>query len=105
MMQAESQTNAWNDGFEQRREARHRVSLTAQLRYFREQSDVRVLDLSSGGAMIEADAPPARGEEVVLVRGAVQVVATVAWVKEHHCGLCFHRAVDKRALMAPLAAA
>ena len=104
-MHADTQIQAWDEGFEQRRETRNRVSLTAQLRYFREQSDVRVLDLSSGGAMIEAEAPPARGEEVVLVRGALQIVATVAWVRAHHCGLCFHRAVDKRALMAPLAIA
>jgi hypothetical protein len=94
----------WDDNGEQRREARQQVSLTAQLRHFRDQAEVLLLDVSSGGAMIEAEAPPARGEEVVLVRGRVQVVATVAWVKEHHCGLCFHRAIDKQALTAPLAA-
>jgi PilZ domain len=98
------QTQAWNEGFEQRGEPRQRVSLTAQLRHFRDQAEVVLLDVSSGGAMLEAETPPARGEEVVLIRGGLQIVATVAWVQAHHCGLCFHRAVDKHALTAPLAA-
>jgi hypothetical protein len=92
-------------GQEQRREVRQRVSLPATLRHYRDRADVQLLDLSSGGAMVKADSPPARGEEVVLIRGALQVVATVAWVQDQHCGLCFHRPVDKQSLLAASLAA
>lgn len=85
---------------EQRRDARRSVSIGATLRRHRDIMDVQLLDLSRGGAMAASDRPPERGEEVVLIRGGLQIVATVAWVRDRHFGLCFHRPVELRALLA-----
>ena len=85
---------------DQRREPRQRIAVAATLRHYRDSMDVQLLDLSRGGAMAATEHPPERGEEVLLIRGAVQVVATVAWVRDRTFGLCFHRPVERRALLA-----
>ena len=85
---------------DQRRERRHTVSLPATLRHYRESMAVQLLDFSCGGAMGATEHPPERGEEVVLVRGRLQVVATIAWVRDTNFGLCFHRPVQRRELTA-----
>ncbi len=85
---------------EQRREPRQPISVAATLRHYRDSMDVQLLDLSRGGAMAATEHPPGRGEEVLLIRGALQVVATVAWVRDRNFGLSFHRPVERRALLA-----
>ena len=85
---------------EQRREPRQSISIAATLRHYRDSMEVQLLDLSSGGAMAATEHPPGRGEEVLLIRGALQIVATVAWVRDRNFGLCFHRPVERRALLA-----
>ena len=54
-----------------------------------------LVDLSAGGAMLEADARAfGNGDEIVLTTGPVEIVATIAWLNDRFFGLAFHRRLD-----------
>jgi hypothetical protein len=80
-------------GRERRVDDRYDVHLDATVRAYRMPTLAAVLlDASTGGAMLEADARDYRpGEEIVLTAGKIEVVATIAWLNERFFGLAFHR--------------
>ena len=80
-------------GRERRTDERHDVRLDATVRAYRMPTlAAALLDVSAGGAMLEADAREYRaGEEIVLSAGKIEVVATIAWLNEKFFGLAFHR--------------
>ena len=51
----------------------------------------RVRDLTSSGAGIACDCPPAAGTDVILKRGDLFVAARVVWADETSAGLEFYR--------------
>ena len=55
---------------------------------------VKVRDMSSGGALIEAAAVPAVGTRVRLVRGSHEAMAHVVWSRGGRAGLRFDGAVS-----------
>lgn len=68
------------------REPRRKVFVPARLRLDGRNIEVRVLDVSSRGFRLQADAAPARGSYVELTRGRYQVVARVVWSNGSHFG-------------------
>ncbi len=87
-------------GRERRVHERHDVRVDATVRAYRMPTlAAALLDVSAGGAMLEADAREYRaGEEIVLSAGRIEVVATIAWLNEKFFGLAFHRQLHTREL-------
>jgi hypothetical protein len=81
---------------DRRVDARHDVLLDATVKAYRAPPlPASVIDLSTGGAMLSADACDLRkGDEIVLDAAGKQIVATVAWSNESFFGLAFHRRLD-----------
>jgi len=82
-----------SSGRERRVDDRHDVLVDATVRAYRMPTlAAALLDVSAGGAMLEADARDYRpGEEIVMSAGRIEVVATIAWLNEKFFGLAFHR--------------
>lgn len=83
-----------------RREKRARVLLAAKIRTATGEEDVRLRDLSRKGALIECDAPPPMGSEVVFFRGSTVVPARVAWSAGRRAGLEFFEMIDESEVLA-----
>jgi hypothetical protein len=77
-----------------RRDPRHAARVKGLLLMYRARSTIQVENVSRSGALVSCDTVPAKGTEVVLSTGPVNVVATVAWTGIDTCGLTFHRAID-----------
>ena len=85
---------------ERRVDERYAVRLDAVVRAYRMPTlAAALLDVSAGGAMLEADARAYQtGEEIVLSAGKIEVVATIAWLNDKFFGLAFHRRLGAREL-------
>ena len=83
-----------------RSEDRIHVLLSAVLIVDRERFAARINDVSSRGAMACTERGLERGDEVTLLVGTLQIVATVAWVGTPYYGLTFHRPVVLADLLA-----
>jgi len=88
-------------GRDRRTDERHDVHVDTTVRAYRMPTlAAALLDVSAGGAMLEADARDYRpGEEIVLNAGKVEVVATIAWLNEKFFGLAFHRRLGAQELV------
>jgi len=73
----------------QRSEPRMKVLLTAELQTPRGMRPCRILNLSRGGACLEADPGQNVGARVELRRGELAVAGTVTWARGRRFGLCF----------------
>jgi hypothetical protein len=62
---------------------------------------VKVRNMSSTGALVEAAAVPDAAVSVRLIRGSLMVPAVVAWSEERRCGLRFSSIVSVAEWMAP----
>ena len=80
-------------GYERRTDDRHSVDLAGIVRAYRfGPFETRVIDVSTGGAMIAlAGDLVRRGDEVVLAAGGLELVTTIAWITDEYVGLAFHR--------------
>jgi hypothetical protein len=87
-------------GRDRRSDDRYDVHVDATVRAYRMPTlAAALLDVSAGGAMLEADARDYRpGEEIVLNAGKIEVVATIAWLNEKFFGLAFHRRLGSHEL-------
>lgn len=90
---------------DKRRGARARLLLTASMRTEAGEEVAYILNLSREGAKLDADAPPPEGARLTLVRGALAVAGTVAWVDKHRFGVRFDAPIDDALLAEHLAAA
>ena len=63
------------------------------------QQDVRVRDLSEGGALLSCEMPPPLDAEISLFCGTMEIHARVAWVGNNFVGLAFSSPIDPRDLM------
>jgi len=95
LIEAEAETN---HEFTERAEPRYRVLLSAKLIGTTQEQPVKVRDLSATGAMIEGAKIPAAGTDVILRRGALELFATVAWVKGNRGGLHFYKRISETEL-------
>ncbi len=72
-----------------RRHPRVRVLLSAKLITTTEEIDVKVRDLSLGGAMLQGRSLPKVGSDVMLSRGLFEAFARVVWHRGDMCGVEF----------------
>ncbi len=86
-------TTAAMAGRDRRTEDRHDVDLPVTVRAYRVSPiDARMVDVSSGGAMVSlASDAVGRGDEVLIAAHGIEVVATIAWATDGFCGIAFHR--------------
>jgi hypothetical protein len=79
--------------------------LAAVMRAGTEQAPVKVRNMSANGALIETQLAPAKGTNVLLLRGPLVAEGAVAWSSSNRCGLRFSSEVSLREwLAAPKAA-
>lgn len=77
-----------------RKSRRSNVLMFARLEQAGQSVSVKLRNLSSEGALVEADALPVEGSEVLFVKGELRTPARVAWCNEGHAGLAFVKALD-----------
>jgi hypothetical protein len=78
---------------------RARVLLSAKLKTPSGEIAARLRDLSRKGALVECEQAPAKGSEVVFVRGGTSVAARVAWSSNNRVGLEFEHMIDDHELL------
>jgi hypothetical protein len=88
-----------------RRESeRSRVLLAASVKNAFGDHAVKIRDVSSTGALIEAALVPPAGSRLLLSRGTISVMGTVVWTGSGKYGLQFHDSVDPAELLIPVVA-
>lgn len=80
---------------DQRGRRRSRVRLAAALEAGGKSMKANLLNLSTGGAQLDAETPPAVGTEFVLTRGDLRAHGRVVWVSDHRFGMAFDQPVDE----------
>jgi hypothetical protein len=78
-----------------RRHGRHRVMLAAKLYSVHGESAAVLLDLSRGGALLNACPAPPSGCKVLLARLNLEAAATVVWSEGNRFGLEFDEPLDE----------
>ena len=68
---------------------RVRVLLSAKISTTTEEIDVKVRDLSLGGAMVQGRGLPKVGTDIILSRGSFEIFARIVWCKGEVCGIEF----------------
>ena len=81
-------------GTDSRSEGRSNVFLTAALYMGEAMVPVRIRNLSSHGALVEASSLPPVGSHVTLIRGQLQVAGALAWQGAGQGGINFSKSVD-----------
>jgi hypothetical protein len=76
-------------GADKREQPRSSMFLACLLRTASGQVPVRVRNMSPSGALVEGPLATSIGSTVQLIRGSLQVRATVAWSSDQRCGLRF----------------
>jgi hypothetical protein len=82
-----------------RRSRRANVLLAATIEAARGELSVRLRNLSSDGALIEADELPEKGEQILFRRNDIAVAGRVAWVLDGHAGLSFDSKLDPEVVL------
>ena len=77
-----------------REQKRARVWLAGQIGGDDWQQDVRVRDLSEGGALLSCEWPPPVDTVLGLCCGSIEIPARVAWVGSNFVGVQFLEPVD-----------
>ena len=78
-----------------RRSRRSNVLLAASIEASGAVTPVKLRNLSTEGALIEADGLPLEGTEVVFRRNELSVNSRVAWVAGNQAGVAFHRPIPQ----------
>ena len=87
-------------GKEGRRNLRFRVLLNAELVTTTDEQAVKVRDISVGGARLEAQRPIARGRDLILRRGTIELFAQTRWLSGNECGIEFDDAISEAEMLA-----
>lgn len=85
-----------------RKEKRARVLLACRLHSHAGDVEARLRDLSRKGALVECQAVPAVGSEIVFSRGSISVPARVAWAGQGRVGLEFAYMIDENEVLVQL---
>lgn len=76
-----------------RQSRRSNVLLAASIEVSGTTIPVKLRNLSTEGALIEASGLPVEGSEVLFKRNELSVSSRVAWVHENHAGVAFRRPI------------
>ena len=68
--------------------------MTATLECGGEVINVKLRNLSSDGALIEGQALPIEGTELIFRKGELAMAGRVVWVQDERCGVAFARKLD-----------
>jgi len=88
-----------SSGPQNRRSRRSNVLLAATVETSRGKMPVRLRNLSSDGALIQADQLPGKGEDILFRRNDIAVPGRVAWVHDGHAGLSFDQQLDPEVVL------
>ena len=77
-----------------RRSTRVRIELPAYAQTTCGRKDVRLLNLSTTGAMLEGPSLPAAGLDVVIKCGETDAFGVVVWSRDGRCGIDFDECLD-----------
>ena len=77
---------------------RQLMILSARLCTVTRDYQVRIRDLSAGGARIEGPELPMVGTDAMLKRGGADVFGEVAWISGNQAGIAFEEELDDAAL-------
>ena len=94
------ENRASSEGPERRIAPRVRVLINARLITTTDEQPVKLRDISAGGTLVESERSFAKGKDVILRRGAIEVFARVAWAKGTRCGLQFEEPMSEAELLA-----
>ncbi len=83
-----------HDPIDKRTARRVRVLLSATIETAGGERIAHLLNISSAGAKLDADDPPAADEAVTLVRGGIRAAGRVSWVEAHRFGVQFDARLD-----------
>ena len=86
-------------GTDMRRHGRHRIMLTATICSVHGEVDAVLLDLSRGGAMMNASPPPPPGCKLLVERHNLEMSGVVRWVSGNHFGISFDEPLSEEAVM------
>jgi len=78
-----------------RRSKRSLVLLAAKVRTGAGTEDVKLRNLSQKGALLEGQAPPSVGSDLVFERGQTVAKARVAWVSYNRFGIEFFEPIEE----------
>lgn len=87
-------------GKEARLSQRYRVLFNAELVTTTDEQAVKVRDISIGGAMLEGQREIAKGRDVILRRGTIELFAQIRWTSGHECGVGFDDALTEAEMFA-----
>ena len=79
---------------------RELMLLSARLLTTTSERNVRIRDLSPGGARIEGIDLPTVGTDVLLKRGGFEAFGTIAWIADNQAGVEFDAELDDEAYAA-----
>ncbi len=82
-----------------RREQRYPAQFAGTVIVDRRSHPVEIADISCVGACVRGIDLPARGEEIVLLAEALEVVGTVVWSDGASCGINFHKPIAPLAVV------
>jgi hypothetical protein len=91
MSNHQRQAVAW----EARARHRRRTLLGASLMTISGERRANILNLSTGGALLDAAEPPVVGDPVTLVRGPLAMSGRVGWINGHRFGVAFDHAIGE----------
>lgn len=75
------------------------VMLTAKLEFAGATQQVRLRNLSTGGALVEGDWLPATGSIVLFMRNDLKIQARVAWLEGKYAGVAFESPLERAELL------
>jgi len=87
------------DGAGRRASIRSRVLMVAKLATPARDIDVRIRDISTGGARVEGADLPRPGSDVVLKRGGFEGFARIVWSHGNVAGIQFDEPIEEAELM------
>jgi diguanylate cyclase (GGDEF)-like protein len=96
-----NQASVEADGYQSSREARHRLMRRALTRIDRKPVEIRLRNISTGGALVECSTPVAPGAHLTIdIVGVGPVIAEVRWAQKGKFGLEFTEPFDLSRLAA-----
>jgi hypothetical protein len=85
-------------GNDMRRHGRHRILLAATICSVHGEIEAVLLDLSRGGAMMNASPPPPVGCKLLIERHNLEISGAVRWVDGNRFGVCFDAPLSEDAV-------
>ena len=82
-----------------RQQRRANVLMAAVIELSGQALPVKLRNMSSDGALVEGDALPIEGAEVMFKRKELSLSARVVWTKSGRAGLSFHEALSPEAVL------